>query len=73
MQKASWAGTTGCAATAQSQLRRSPWSHWQDNFDSFDYSRWLKSDGWGFGGNSSTFYSSQVYTENGALVLKMDK
>ena len=32
--------------------------HWQDNFDSFDSSRWLKSDGWGFGSNSSTFYAS---------------
>ena len=35
IQKASWAGTTGCAATAQSQIRRSPRSHWHDNFISF--------------------------------------
>ena len=47
--------------------------HWQDNFDYFDSSKWLKSDGWGFGDNSSTFYASQVYTENGALVLKIEK
>ena len=46
--------------------------YWQDDFDSFDSGKWLKSDGWGFGDNSSTFYQSQVYTENGALVLKMD-
>ena len=45
---------------------------WQDDFDSFDAGRWMKSDGWGFGDNSSTFYASQVYTENGALVLKLD-
>jgi len=37
-----------------------------------DESRWLVSDGWSFGDNSSTFYPSQVYTEDGALVLKMD-
>ena len=46
--------------------------HWQDNFDSFDFNRWVKSEGWGFQDNSSTFYGSQVYTENGALVLKME-
>ena len=46
--------------------------HWHDDFDHFDSSRWFKSDGWGFGSNSSTFYASQVYTENGNLVLKMD-
>ena len=34
IQKASWAGATGCAATAQSQIRRSPRSHWHDNFKS---------------------------------------
>ena len=28
------AGTTGCAATAQSQIRRSPRSHWHDHFKS---------------------------------------
>ena len=47
--------------------------YWQDDFDSFDYSRWQKSNGWSFESNSSTFYESQVYTENGALVLKMEK
>ena len=34
IQKASLAGTTGCAATAQSQIRRSPRPHWHDNFES---------------------------------------
>ena len=47
--------------------------HWEDDFDSFDESRWLKSDDKSFDDNSSTFYASQVYVENGALVLKMDK
>ena len=46
--------------------------YWQDDFNSFDESRWLKSDGWSFENNSSTFYASQVYTEDGHLVLKMD-
>ena len=46
--------------------------HWQDDFDSFDESKWLKSDNWNFGGSSTTFFNEQVYTENGALVLKMD-
>ena len=31
--------------------------YWQDNFDSFDSNRWIKSDNWTFGGNSSTFYN----------------
>ena len=47
--------------------------YWQDDFDSFDSKRWLKSELWTFGGNSSTFYVNQVYTEDGALVLKMEK
>ena len=46
--------------------------YWQDDFNSFDESRWLKSDGWSFENNSSTFNASQVYTEDGHLVLKMD-
>ena len=45
--------------------------HWRDDFDSFDDSRWFKSNGWGLG--SSTFYKNNVYTENGHLVFKMDK
>ena len=47
--------------------------YWQDDFDSFDYSRWQKSDGWSFESNSSTFYATQVYTDAGHLVLKMEK
>ena len=45
---------------------------WEDNFDSFDAKRWTKSDGWGFESNSCTWAADSVYTENGALVLKMD-
>ena len=46
--------------------------YWRDDFDSFDDSRWLKSENWTFESNSSTFYGSQVYTENGALHLKLE-
>ena len=45
---------------------------WQDDFDSFDDSRWYKKDGWAFGSSTSTFYASQVYTEDGHLVIKME-
>ena len=45
---------------------------WRDDFDSFDESRWLKSDNWGFDSNSTTFWASQVSVEDGALVLKME-
>ena len=47
--------------------------YWQDDFDSFDNSKWRKSELWTFGGNSSTFYTNQVYTEDGHLVLKMEQ
>ena len=47
--------------------------HWRDDFDTFDESRWEVKEGWTFESNSSTFYRSQVYSENGALVLKMEK
>ena len=46
--------------------------YWQDDFDSFRDDLWQKSDGWGFDSNSSTFYASQVYTDGGHLVLKME-
>ena len=47
--------------------------HWRDDFDCFDEKRWLKSNGWPTQdpSNSTTYYPSQVYTANGALVLKM--
>ena len=45
--------------------------HWQDDFDTFDVNRWQKSNNWTFESNSTTFYASNVYTENGNLVLKM--
>ena len=45
---------------------------WRDDFDTFDTSRWKASDDWTFGVNDVTFWASQVYTEDGALVLKME-
>ena len=45
---------------------------WKDDFDSFDESRWSKSDDWTFGGNRATYHASQVYVENGELVFKME-
>lgn len=44
---------------------------WRDNFDTFDYSRWKKSNNWSFNDNQVTFMDHQVYTENGELVLKL--
>jgi len=47
--------------------------NWREDFNGpLDESRWLVSNNWGFGGNSTTFMSSQVYTEDGNLVLKME-
>lgn len=45
---------------------------WRDDFDTFDTKKWYASDNWGFENNSSLFMSSQVYVEDGNLVLKMD-
>ena len=47
--------------------------HWRDDFDSFDQSKWYKSDNWGFEGNSSLFVAGQVEAKDGNLVLKLDK
>ena len=48
--------------------------HWQDDFDSFDETKWRKSNGWGSGTHtSSIYYKSQVYIEKGNLVFKMEK
>ena len=47
--------------------------HWEDDFSgTLDEGRWLKSDNWTFDGNSTTFWATQTYAENGNLVLKMD-
>ena len=45
--------------------------HWRDDFDSFDSGRWHKASGT-FPANSSVFHSSNVYTEDGNLILKME-
>jgi len=48
--------------------------HWRDDFDSFDEDRWFKSNGWGSGDGCSTiYYNDQVYTEDGHLILKMER
>lgn len=46
---------------------------WRDDFDFLDTARWRVSDGWSFDHNSSTFTKDNVYTEDGALVLRMHK
>ena len=45
---------------------------WRDDFNSWDTKKWYASDNWGFENNSSLFMGSQVYVEDGNLVLKMD-
>ena len=45
--------------------------HWRDDFNSFDSGRWHKASGT-FASNSSEFHSSNAYTEDGNLVLKME-
>ena len=44
---------------------------WRDDFNDFDNARWFKQSG-SFGSNSSTFHTSNVYTEKGNLVIKME-
>ena len=47
---------------------------WRDDFDgALDETRWYRSENWTFDSNSSTFMKNHVYTEDGNLVLKMDK
>ena len=45
---------------------------WRDDFDKWDEEKWYASDNWGFENNSSLFMASQVYVQDGHLVLKMD-
>ena len=45
---------------------------WQDDFNNFDYGRWIKSDGWGFQGNRATFSKDNVFTLNGMLHMRLD-
>ncbi len=46
--------------------------HWRDDFNAFDSGRWHKASGT-FASNSSEFHSANAYTENGNLVLKMER
>jgi hypothetical protein len=45
---------------------------WKDDFDTFDETRWTASENWTFPVNEVTFWRSQVYTEDGNLVLKLE-
>lgn len=46
---------------------------WKDDFTAttLDLNRWTMTDGRGFEDNSSIFMKSQVYLQNGNLVMKM--
>lgn len=46
--------------------------HWRDDFNTFDTSKWYKSDNWGFEGNSTLFVADQVTVADGNLVLTLD-
>jgi len=45
----------------------------EDNFDTFDESRWRKARGYGYA--TTNFHESQVYVDekNGHLVIKLEK
>ena len=46
----------------------------RDDFNTLDEDFWQVSDGWGSGTQtSSIYYKSQVYTERGNLVFKMER
>ena len=47
--------------------------NWRDDFNSLIADRWLVSDNWNFGGSSTTFMKKQVYTDKGALHLKLER
>jgi len=42
---------------------------WKDDFDSFDNSRWEKSDDHTWGGNQSLFIDDNIFFQNGNLIL----
>ena len=47
---------------------------WRDDFEGpLDMNRWRISDDWSFEQNTSTFVTEHVYTNDGNLILKMDK
>ena len=45
---------------------------WQDDFNQFDYTKWIKSNGWTFDGNRVTFSWDNVFTMNGNLNMRLD-
>ena len=47
--------------------------HWRDDFDYLDLSRWEPSDNFGFTDNTTTFFASQVFVQQGNLILQMSK
>ena len=47
--------------------------HWKDDFDYLDLTRWEPSDNFGFTDNTTTFFGTQVFVEQGNLVLQMSK
>ena len=47
--------------------------HWRDDFDFLDMTRWEPSNNYGFTDNSTTFFGSQVFVQQGSLILQMDK
>ena len=73
--------TQRCPGTRATTTSRFTWDSgsgdyiqlWRDDFDFLDTARWRVSDGWSFDHNSSTFTKDNVYTEDGALVLRMHK
>ena len=46
---------------------------WRDDFDFLDLSRWEPSDNFGFTDNTTTFFGTNVFVQDGKLVLQMSK
>ena len=46
---------------------------WKDDFNSIDYSRWEVASSGSFQQNTCEWSKDNVYTQDGHLVLKMDK
>ena len=46
--------------------------HWRDDFNFLDTNRWHVNDNTTFDANSTTFRATQVYSDSGHLVLKME-
>jgi hypothetical protein len=61
-----WGSTDGADVNHPFEFR------WRDDFDTFDETKWLKSNNWSFNDNLVTFMESNVYTQDGNLVLKLE-